>query len=440
MASLNANADIASRTHWRITRRLMPFLFLLYLVAYLDRVNVSFAALQMTGELGLSPSDFGFGAGVFFIGYVLLEIPCAVLEETWSARKLLARILISWGLLAACTSLVQNATQFYVVRFFLGMAEAGFFPGMIVYLSHWYRDEDRAKAVAMFMCAIPVSELVGAPLSGLLMQLQWLGWSGWRWMLVIEGLPAVVLGIVTLFFLPDRPDDARWLPEDERSWLKSQLAKNQSAVAHTGSAWAGLRDKRVILLTLGYFAMMNGNYGLLMWLPKMLKSASGATDLAVTLMAALPFLVAVPVGLLVSIHSDRTGERKWHAALGGLGAAIALALLSFSPSITTTIALFAVAAASNFSLRGPFWAIGTTFLGGKAKAASVGLINSLGNLGGFCGPYAVGFLTARSSSYAPGLIYLAFCFACCAALVFYAGLSVQRAKAASAANLASTAP
>lgn len=418
------HADIARRTQWRITRRLIPFLFLLYLFAFLDRVNVSFAALQMTGELGLSPEAFGFGAGVFFIGYVLLEIPCAVLVESWSARKLLARIMVSWGLLAACTAFVQTPGQFYAVRFLLGMAEAGFFPGVLVYLSHWYRDEDRAKAVAMFMTAIPVAELVGAPVSGLLMQLNWLGWSGWRWMLVLEGIPAMILGVVTLFWLTDRPEDARWLPDDEREWLKSELAKNATRHTHSG-VLGGLKDRRVLVLTLAYFALMSGNYGLMIWLPKILKSMSGSSDLLVTAMTAIPFMVAAPAGLLVSFHSDKTGERKWHGALAGVAAAAALLLLPFSTGMAMTIGLFAVAASGNMSAKGPFWAIATTFLGGKAKAASVGLINSLGNLGGFAGPYAVGWLTTRTSNYEAGLVYLAVCFACAGGLIWVTGRAVR---------------
>ena len=416
----------------------MPFLFVLYMVAFLDRVNVSFAALQMTDELGLSPSAFGFGAGIFFIGYVLLEIPCAVLVETWSARRLLARIMITWGVLAACTSLVQNAGQFYLVRFLLGMAEAGFFPGVLVYLSHWYRDEDRAKAVAMFMAAIPMSELIGAPLSGLLMQAQWLGWSGWRWMLLLEGLPAILLGIVTLYYLTDRPRDAKWLPDDEKAWLERELARNVKgySAANHNSVWTGLKDKRVLLLTFAYFALMSGNYGLMIWLPKILKAASGAANLMVTLMAAIPFLVAVPAGLLVSFHSDKTGERKWHGALAAMAAATGLFLLAFSPAIAMTIALFAVAAGGNASTRGPFWAIATTFLGGRAKAASVGLINSLGNLGGFVGPFIVGQMAAIWSSYVPGIAYLAACFACSGVLMFYAGRAAQRRAAAAPAAVA----
>ena len=427
--SLTPDLDTGARARKRVTKRLIPFLFVLYLIAFLDRVNVSFAALQMTDELGLTPEAFGFGAGIFFIGYVLLEIPGAVLVESWSARKWLARIMISWGLLAACTGLIQTATQFYIIRFLLGMAEAGFFPGVLVYLSHWYREEDRAKAVAMFMAAMPVAELVGAPVSGMLMQIDWLGLSGWRWLLMLEGLPAVIFGIITLFYLTDKPDDARWLPGDEREWLKRELAKNKGRYneAHSKSVWNGLKDPRVLMLTLAYFGATNANYGTLIWLPKILKSVSGSSNLIVTGISAIPFIIAVPVGLLVSAHSDKTGERKWHGALVTAIGALSLALMPFGLSSTVlSVMLFAVTTTAIYAMKGPFWAIATTVLDGKAKAASVGLINSLGNLGGFVGPYTVGYLMSRSSSYGPGLAYLAFCLGMSATLLYIAGRRAQR--------------
>src|SRR5579884_4122814 len=222
-------SPIADRTRRRITRRLMPFLFLLYIVAYLDRVNVGFAGLEMTRELGFSNEVFGLGSGIFFVGYVLLEIPGTILVELWSARKWIARIMISWGLVAALTGMIHTLFRSYWARFLLGVAEAGFFPGVIVYLTHWYRAEDRAKAIAMFMAAIPVSQIVGAPLSAALLRIHWLGYAGWRWLLILEGVPAIVFGIVTLFYLTDRPKDAAWLPEAEREWLTSALAAEHHA-------------------------------------------------------------------------------------------------------------------------------------------------------------------------------------------------------------------
>ena len=402
--------EVGIRTRRRITRRLIPFLFVLYLIAFLDRVNVSFAGLDMTRDLGMTHEAFGFGAGIFFFGYFLLEIPGAVLVESWSARKWLARIMVTWGLLAAGTGLVQTATQFYWIRFFLGMAEAGFFPGVLVYLSHWYRPQDRAKAVAMFMAAIPISELLGAPVSGLLMRIHWLDLPGWRWLLILEGLPAVIFGVITLFYLTDWPHQARWLPADERDWITKELAKEQSRhdSAHSMRIFAGLSDPRVLLLTLAYFAVVNTNYGTLMWLPKILKGISGAGNTLVSAMSAIPFLLAVPVGLLVSWHSDRTGERRWHSAICTAIAGLALAAMPFAmASVWTAIPLFALSVSCVYSQKGPFWAIATTVLGGRAGAAGVGLINSFGNLGGFAGPYTVGYLATRFDTFVPGLIYLA---------------------------------
>src|SRR6266849_2218302 len=220
---------LADRTRKRINRRLIPFLFLLYIIAFLDRINVGFAGLEMTRELGFSNEVFGFGAGIFFVGYVLLEIPGTLLVELWSARKWIARIMISWGLVAALTGLIHTASQFYWARFLLGVAEAGFFPGVIVYLTHWYRSEDRAKAVGMFMSAIPISQILGAPISGLLLKIHWLGYSSWRWLLILEGIPAIVFGFITLYYLTDWPKDARWLPDDERNWITAELECEKQA-------------------------------------------------------------------------------------------------------------------------------------------------------------------------------------------------------------------
>jgi ACS family tartrate transporter-like MFS transporter len=216
---------VAARTQRKITRRLMPFLFLLYITAYIDRVNVSFAGLDMTRELGFSNAVFGFGSGIFFFGYCLLEIPGAMLVEAWSARKWIATIMIGWGILAGITGLIHTATEFDIIRFLLGLAEGGFFPAVVVYLTHWYRYEDRGKAVAMFMTAIPISNMCGAPLAGLLMRLNWLGLSGWRWLLILEGIPAFLCGVATLFYLTDRPKDAGWLTPEEREWITGELAR-----------------------------------------------------------------------------------------------------------------------------------------------------------------------------------------------------------------------
>jgi len=280
-----ARALLAQRTRRRITRRLIPFLFILYVIAYLDRVNVSYAGLEMTRELGFSNEVFGFGAGIFFIGYFLLEIPGTMLVELWSARKWIARIMISWGLLASLTGLITNARQFYWARFLLGAAEAGFFPGVIVYLTHWFRYEDRAKAMAMFMAAQPVSNVLGAPISGLLMKIHWFGVSGWRWLLIMEGIPAIVFGIATIFYLEDWPSEARWLNQEEESWLNEELEREKQIkkAVKPLSAWQALRHRDVILLTLVYFFRVTGSYGFIIWLPKIVQKISTLSTLQVTL-------------------------------------------------------------------------------------------------------------------------------------------------------------
>lgn len=425
--------DVGSRATRRITLRLMPFLFCLYFFAYLDRVNVSFAGLEMTRELGMSPQAFGFGAGVFFLGYFLLEIPGAVLVETWSARKWIARIMISWGLIAAATGLAQTPAQFYWLRFALGLAEAGFFPGMLVYLSHWFCPADRARAIATFMIAIPMSEIIGAPISALLMKIHWLGLSGWRWLLILEGLPAVILGIAVFFYLTDRPRQARWLPPEEREWITREIEHENSR--HTGShnVWRGLRDPRTLLLMFAYFALLNLGYAILMWLPKILKSIAGQTTTTTILLTAVPFLVGAPVALAIGWHSDRAGERRWHCAVPLLAGAAALLAFPYATwSIALTVALFAVAVVGQQSAKGPFWAIGTTLLTGKAKAASVGLINSFGNLGGFCGPFVVGWLAERTDGFHAGVLYMVGAAVASAALILIAGRAAARSAGTAA--------
>ncbi len=401
--------SVAERARRRITRRLMPFLFILYVIAYLDRVNVSYAGLEMTRDLGFSNEVFGFGAGIFFVGYFLLEIPGTMLVELWSARKWIARIMISWGLLASLTGLINTAHQFYWIRFLLGAAEAGFFPGVIVYITHWFRYEDRGKALAMFMTAQVVSLLLGAPVSGLLMKLHWLGYAGWRWLLVLEGVPAVVFGIVTIFYLKDWPKDAGWLPEEEREWITAELdrEKQMKKAVTPLSVWQALRHRDVILLTLIYFFRVTGSYGFTIWLPKIVQKLSGLSTFQVSLVTGIPYLVSLPAMLWVGWHSDKTGERRWHMALPTFVMGIALALSQFvGNNVPAAIVMYSIAAMGLFSALGCFWALPTLFLTGGAAAASIGLINSVGNLGGFVGPYALGFLSNKTGNYAAGVFFL----------------------------------
>ncbi len=355
VSSSTSDSEVARRARHRIARRLLPFLFLLYVIAFLDRMNVGAAALQMPHDLGFSEGVIGFGAGIFFLGYFLLEIPGALIVERWSARRWIARIMISWGLVTVFMAFIHTARQFYLVRFLVGAAEAGFFPGVIVYLTHWFRYEDRAKAIAVFYAANPISYIIGSPLAGLLLGLSWLGLRGWRWLFIIEGIPAVLLGVITIFYLTDWPAKANWLPDDERSWITGVLQREKEAKkrAHSHSVVALIAQQ------------VNG------W------------------------------------HSDRTRERRWHAAvpvfLCGVGLALAV-LYRFNP--TLSIVLLVLGGGAFYGFQPCFWAVPTLFLGESAAAASIGLINSVGNLGGFVGPLTMGYLATRTHSFTAGLLYL----------------------------------
>jgi ACS family tartrate transporter-like MFS transporter len=402
-------ASLAERARSHVTKRLAPFLFLLYVLNYMDRVNISYASLQMTGDLGFSNAVFGFGAGIFFIGYFLFQIPGTILIEKWSARKVIGASLIVWGALATLTGVISNAQQFYWIRFFLGIAEAAFFPGVIVYLTHWYRARDRGKAVARFMVAIPISNMIGALIAAFLMRITWLGLPGWRWLLVLEGLPSVIAGIVTFGYLTDRPKDAHWLPEDERRWLASEIDQEQATKKGTTaqSPWQALRHPQVILFSMVYFCYITNSVGLSVWLPKIVQRISGLSTFQVTLISAIPWLAAVPAMLMSAWHSDKTGERRWHAAIPILLVGVALALSQLAgDNLVLAMTMFSLATMALYAFPSPFWALPTMFLSGTAAAASIALINSMGNLGGFVGPYVVGYLTDKTGAYTAGIYYL----------------------------------
>ena len=409
MTPARESAPVAERTRRRINRHLLPFLFLLYIIAFLDRINISFAGLDMTRELGFSDSVFGLGSGIFFAGYVLLEIPGTLLVELWSARKWIARIMISWGLVGSLTGLIHTAHQFYWARFILGVAEAGFFPGIVVYLTHWYREQERARAMAMFMSAIPIAQVIGAPISGALLQIHWLGYSGWRWLLILEGVPAVIAGFVALFYLTDRPRDARWLSDDERAWITGELEREADTKPGAGtSLWRLFQNRDVILLTSVYFLGACAQYGFSFWLPKMIQKLSGFSSFQVAMIAALPFLASWPVMLLLSWSSDRTGERRWHTAAAYLVLAAGLAGGIWSgKSVPLGILMFSLAGIGISARLPAFWALPASLLGGSMAAASVGAINCIGNLGGFVGPYLLGALSTATGRYSTGIGYLA---------------------------------
>lgn len=389
----------------------MPFLFLLYVVAYIDRINISFASLQMTGALGFSDKVFGLGSGIFFVGYVALGIPGALLVERWSARKVMTATMLVWGCVASATGLIHTESQFYAMRVLLGVTEAAFFPGVITYLGHWFRGADRAKAVAMFMIAIPASQVIASPISAMLLNVHWLGLAGWRWLLLLEGAPAVICGIASWMYLTDRPRQANWLDADQRDWLEAELARErQQAASHAPvSPWGILWHRDVLLCAAAYFGGTAANYGFSLWLPKILQRLEGLSNTETALLSAIPAVVAIPVMLMTGWLSDRADERRWHAAVPRLIAGVALAALAIQTAATQSagvelaLALLSIAFAGIVAAYPPLWAIPSTTLGPVAAAASIGLINSLGNLGGFAGPSLVGFFSDRNGNYLGGL-------------------------------------
>ena len=400
-------APPAASASRRIARRLLPFLFILFVIAFLDRVNVSYAALEMTRDLSFSDSVFGLGSGIFFLGYFLLEIPGCLIVERWSARKWISRIMVSWGITSMVMAFIRTPGQFYTVRIVLGAAEAGFFPGIIVYLTHWFRYEDRARAGALFMTAIPVANILGSPLAGWLLGVHWFGIPGWRWLFIVEGIPAVVFGIVTLFYLTDWPSQAGWLSAAERDWISSELEKEKLAkqAVRSYSVWEALRKREVIQLTLVYFFGVSSIYSLTTWLPTFLKRASGMSNVSVTSLTVIPYVAVLVCMLINGWHSDRTGERRWHTALPLLiGAASFLLAISSGSHFWLAFLCLTVAATAN-SFLPTFWPMPSAILSESAAAASIGLINSIGNLGSFASPYVIGHFLDRTHSFTPGFLY-----------------------------------
>jgi ACS family tartrate transporter-like MFS transporter len=404
-----ALANPSSTARRKIARRLLPFLFLIYMTAFIDRVNVGFAGLEMTRELHFSNEVFGFGAGIFFFGMCLLEIPGAMAAHSRSARTWIASIMIFWGVLASCTGLIQTATEFNIIRFLLGAAEGGFFPAVLVYMTHWFRQTDRAKAVALFMTAIPASSAIGGIIAGGLLGVHWLGVSGWRWLLILEGIPATICGVVTLFYLTDRPGDARWLSDDEKAWIGAELARERAA-QETGLPEVSILRRflslTVLSLVAGYFFINLTAYGLNIWLPKMVQKLPGLTLWQVGLVASLPHLCAIPAMIVVGWNADRTGLHKRHATIAALLAAAGLAI-SQLPGISATLVVigFCIAMMGIMSYCPCFWALPTKLLNARLAAAACGLI-SMANLGGFVGPYAIGFFTDLTGTQLAGVLVL----------------------------------
>ncbi len=410
--------DLERRTVRKVRARIIPFLFILYVVAFLDRVNVGFAALTMNKELAITSQQFGFLAGVFFLGYFFFEIPSNLLLQKLGARVWIARILVSWGLVSVCTGFAQTALHIYIVRFLLGIAEAGFFPGMILYLTYWFRQREQAQAVALFMAALPVSNIIGAPVSGLILdRVHWLGVSSWRWLLVLEAIPAIVLGVATLFLLPNRPEEAGFLRRDEKDWLRGELARESARQAPV-TATRALASGRVWHLAAIYFALAIGLYVMSFWLPQVVKGLSAHySNTTVGVLVMIPHVVGLGIMLLISGNSDRTGERRFHVALPAIAAAVALFTVNLAHYPVLSITLLTVMASGIYSFLGPFWALPGEFLTGYAAASGIALVNSVGNLGGFVGPYMIGSLTRWTGTMYWGLAFAGLSLLAAAVLV-----------------------
>jgi ACS family tartrate transporter-like MFS transporter len=413
---------VARRTRYRIATRLLPLLFVMYVVCFIDRMNVSFAHLRMHTEIGLSDTAYGFGVTCFTLGYILLDIPGALLVERWSARKWLARIMWTWGLFTILTGFVETPRQFYGARFLVGMAEASFFPGVIVYLTHWFTAADRAKALAAFFVGLPSATMIGALVAGALLGVHWGHLSGWRWLFILEGLPAIALGFLALRCLTDRPEQARWLMTDERHWIVQRLADEAATKASgSGSVVRAMFQRRILLLMLAWFFAMCGAQGSLYFLPLFLKRLSGLPDPMVALLTALPGLAALVGMLFNGWHADKVRERLWHTAIPLLGASAVYMLLAVGghpPAIS--LLLLTLSAGLLYAAYPPLWAMPTLLLRGSLAAASVGLISSVGQLGGVVGPFAVGFLNDRTANLAAAFSFIATSFALTTITVWFA--------------------
>jgi ACS family tartrate transporter-like MFS transporter len=399
----------------KIAWRVLPLVFVLYIVAYLDRANVGFAKLRMASDLKFSEEVFGLGIGIFFIGYLLLEIPGALLVERWSARKWFARILISWGFISALTAFVHTPMQFYVARFLLGVAEAGFFPGIIVYFTHWFIRADRARALSGLVMAVPFSLMLGAPVSALLLDVHWLGLVGWKWLFILEGLPAVGLGLVTLFYMTDRPRNAKWLAPEERNYLEGLLAAEAcpkpGAIPVGKGIWQALRSPTVWLLAFGIFATNTGGYALAFWLPTTVKHLSSGSDHAALFYSGLFFACGLFGVFISGQSSDRTGERKWHCVGGQVATALFLAgsVIPGQPFPLVMAWLCATGFAAYF-WPSPFWTLPTLTLTASAAAVSIGFINMLANLAGYLGNHFYGWLRGHQATDTTCLLFLAGCY------------------------------
>ena len=409
LASAGAGSDIETSTIRTISWRLIPFLVLAYFFSYLDRVNLGFSALTMNEELKFTPLNFAWGAGIFFIGYFIFEVPSNLALEKFGASRWIARIMVTWGIISALMATVSGVSSFYTLRFLLGVAEAGFFPGIILYLTYWYPAQYRARFLAAFAVAVPISTVIGAPISGLLLGLDgvW-GLKGWQWLFILEGLPSVLLGIVTWFYLTDKPEHANWLTSQQKAWLASRLTAEVAAkqAAKPMTLREALTSPKVITLSLIYFCFVAALYGMQFWLPQIVK-AFGLTNAQTGFVTAIPYVFGTIAMFLWARRSDTTRERVFHVGAPFFLIAAALGASAYISDPTMTMVVLTLAAIGIFCIFGVFWTLPTAWLSGTAAAGAIALINSIGNLAGFGGPYLIGWVKEATGSTSTGLLVLA---------------------------------
>ena len=408
----------------KVTRRLIPFLFICFAISILDRVNIGFAALQMNSDLGFSSAVFGFGAGIFFLGYFLLEVPGGALMTKFGARRWISRIMVSWGLVSCLTAFVTTDVQFYVVRFFLGVCEASFFPCMAWYLSTRFQTKHHAKAIAGFMIAIPCASAFGSPISTYLLQASFLGLHVWQSLFILEAIPSIILGVIVFFYLDDRIEDAKWLNADEKHWLLDVIKKEQQIKASKKSMsfLAALKERDVLVLAVGYFTWICGYYGIVMFLPTLVQVMSKSlSTTAIGWIIGTMYLFAAIVMYLNGLHSDKTDERRYHVAVCLIVSAIGMVASLYAAQLNLVLGLvvYAVALAGAYGAYSPFWAIPPAYLSGPATAAGIALINSVGNLGGFMGPYVMGYISVATGTFNAGILFLAGCMVISSIIIMF---------------------
>ncbi|MCC7527258.1 MAG: MFS transporter [Candidatus Melainabacteria bacterium] len=418
------------KTLAKVARRLIPYMFSLYILSYLDRINVSFAGLQMYTDLKMTDEDFGFGLAIFFIGYFLFGAPGNIAMERLGARKWISSIMVVWGAITMALALVNSIHSFYALRFFLGAAEAGFFPGMILYLTYWFPEKQRGLAVAKFMAAIPAAGVLGGLISSKILEMGGLlGLPGWKWLFLITGLPSILMGIVTWFFLTDRPENAKWLSVEEKGWLKAEVHKDllkASAAKDSVKLFSRETTASLILLSLLYFSLTLGMYGFQLWLPKIIKGFGGLTDGETALVTVIPALFQALGMIVIAKSSQRTGERRLHVASSAIIAAVGFILTSMISNPWMALVSLSITAFGIWGTVGPFWSLATGLLPPRVKAAGIGFVNSTGNLGGFVGPHLVGIMKQATGGFHGGLYTMAASLILAGILSFFSEKLLQK--------------